>query len=229
MRTLRTDTSLALLAGLALTLACSDYGSGTNYGGGSAILRIVQSAADPTAVQVRWKGQSIGTSLAPGGVSALLSVSSGTAALELNPTGGGTASSRTVTFADGKRYTIIAQDSAGVVVPQVLDDTNAVVAAGKSKLRVIHSATQAPAIDIWRTQPDFQTLIQVMFPFAYQAASPYLESDPGDWSIVVTPEGQTDTLYSSGPINVGVGKLVTVVIIDNTAAGGINAVVIPDN
>ena len=229
MRTLRSYSSLTLLAGMAVAAACSDYGSSTNYGGGSAILRIVQSAADPTAVQVRWKGQSIGTSLAPGGVSALLSVSSGTAALDLTPTGAGTASSRTLTLADGERYTIIAQDSAGVVVPQLLNDTNAIVAAGKSKLRVIHSATQAPPIDIWRTQPDFDTLLTIMFPFAYQATSPYLESDPGDWTVVVTPEGQTDTLYSSGPINVGVGKLVTVVIIDSSAAGGIKAVVIPDN
>lgn len=230
MRTLRTYSSLPLLGGMAVAVACSDYGSGTNYGGGgSASLRIVQTAADPTAVQVRWKGQSIGTSLAPGSISALLSVSSGTAALELNPTGGGTASSRTLTLSDGERYTLIAQDSSGVVVPQLLSDTNAIVAAGKSKLRVIHSATQAPAVDIWRTQPDFQTLIRVMFPFAYQASSPYLESDPGNWSIVVTPEGQNDTLYSSGPINVGVGKLVTVVIIDSSAAGGINAVIIPDN
>jgi hypothetical protein len=210
-------------------LACSDYGSSTSYGGGSALLRIVQSAAAPTAVQVRWKGQPIGSSLAPGGVSALLNVSSGTAALELGPTGGGTASSHTLTLADKGRYTIIAQDSSGVLVPQLLEDTNAIVAAGKSKLRVIHSATQAAAIDIWRTQPDFQTLITIMTPFNYQAASPYLESDPGEWSIVVTPQAQTDTLFTSGPINVGVGKLVTVVVIDSSVVGGIDAVVIHDN
>lgn len=219
---------LALVAGIGVSLACSDYGSPT-YGGGNALLRIVQSAASPAAVQIRWKGQPIGTSLAPGGVSALLNIAPGTALLELNPTGGGTASSRTLTLTDGGRYTIITQDSSGVVVPQLLSDTNAIVAAGKSKLRVIHSATQAPAIDIWRTQPDFPDLIRVMFPFAYQAASPYLESDPGDWSVVVTPEGQTDTLYSSGPITVPVGKLVTVVIIDSSAAGGVKGVVIHDN
>jgi hypothetical protein len=221
-----------LAGGLSAVLACGDYGTSYTGGGGghgSAILRIVQSASGPNSVQVRWNGQLIVGGLSPGGISSRLNVAAGTAAFELTPIGGGTPSSRTLTFEDGGTYTVVAQDSSGVILPQLVNDTNAIVAAGKSKLRVIHSATQAPAIDIYRTQPDFQTLITIMFPFDYQDVSPYLESDPGDWSIVVTPAGLTDTLFFTGPINVGSGKLVTVVVMDSTAAGGIRAVVVPDN
>jgi hypothetical protein len=45
----------------------------------------------------------------------------------------------------------------------------------------------------------------------------------------VTPEGQNDTLYASGSFPVGDGKLVTVVVMDSTAAGGISAVLVQDN
>jgi hypothetical protein len=114
-------------------------------------------------------------------------------------------------------------------VPTVLADTNAIPVAGKSKLRVIHSASQAPAVDIWRRQPDFDTLVRVQFPFPYRAVSPYILSDPGDWHVTVSHENLTDTLYASGAITVADGKLVTVIVVDSSASGGITALIVPDN
>lgn len=138
-------------------------------------------------------------------------------------------SSGTVDLVAGQSYLLIAQDSQGVVVGSLVADTGAIVPAGKSKLRVVHSAGLAPVIDVYRTQPDFPTLVSVMFPFAFGATSPYLQSDPGDWSVVVTPDSLTDTLYATGPIAVPDGGRVTVVIVDSTASGGISAVVLHEN
>jgi hypothetical protein len=215
---------------LALGLACS--GSGVDEGpggGGTANLVAVQALRSAATVQVMVGGHSVLT-LSPGIASATVTIPAGTSSLQLQPTGGSAAgSTRTVTFAAGQRYLLVAAESSGVAVPTLLADTNATPVAGKSKLRVIHAAGLAPPIDIWRTQPDFPTLIRVMFPFDFNAVSPFLLSDPGDWSIVVTPEGQPDTLYATGSFSVGGGKLVTVVVMDSTAAGGISAVVVPDN
>ncbi len=75
---------------------------------------------------------------------------------------------------------------------------------GKSKLRVVHLAGTAPQVDIWRTQPDYQTPIRVMFPFPYGAESSYLQSDPGTWTVFVTSTTDWNTrLAESGPIPVG--------------------------
>ncbi len=112
-------------------------------------------------------------------------------------------------------------------VSAVIAPTGALVPAGKSKLRVTHSAGLAPAIDVYRTQPDFPSLVNVMFPFDFGAVSPYLQSDPGTWTVVVTPDNSTDTLYASGPIVVPDGERVSVVLVDSTASGGISAVVLP--
>ena len=215
----------------ALGMACSDSSTdeGNGNGGATADLVAVQALQSAAAVRVTIGGDSILT-LTPGVASAVVSIPAGTRSLQLQPSGGTAAgSTRTVTFEQGQRYLLVAADSSGVAIPSLLADTNAVPVAGKSKLRVIHAAGLAPPVDIWRTQPDWPALITIMLPFPFGATSPYLLSDPGDWSIVVTPEGQTDTLYATGSFTVGDGELVTVVVMDSTATGGISAIVIPDN
>ena len=222
-----------LLLLVLVAMSCSD---GTDEDGGNggglgatADMRVVGALQSATTIHVIVDGDSL-FAVAPGGVSATLPVPVGNRTVTLAPSGGTAIGSTWVMhFDEGQRYLLAASDSAGIAVPHVYGDTNAIPVAGKSKLRVIHAAGLAPPVDIWRTQPDFPTLIRVMFPFAFGAESPYLLSDPGDWSIVVTPEGQTDTLYATGSFTVGAGKLVTVVVMDSTASGGVSAVVVPDN
>jgi hypothetical protein len=104
-------------------------------------------------------------------------------------------------------------------VPWDITDTNAIVPAGASKLRVAHFAASAPAVTIRRRQPDFDSLMTVMFPFAYRAVSAYLQSTPGYWSVVVSHENQSDTLAVSGSFYVGDGERRTVVLVDDPAGG----------
>ncbi len=111
----------------------------------------------------------------------------------------------------------------------VTDNNGAPTTVGKSKVRFIHAAALAPAIDIWRTQPDWQTPIRVMFPFAYGAQSPYLQSDPGQWTTYVSPADQTDTLYAHPAFTVADGKRATVIIMDSSAAGGLTAIVVNED
>ena len=110
-------------------------------------------------------------------------------------------------------------DSSGFLRPQILLDTGAVVPANKSKLRVVHSAQAAGAIDLWRTQPDFPTPVRIMFPFDYGDESPYLQSDPGSWRVMVSTavanpgDPMPDTLANSGLIGVPAGTSRTVVLV----------------
>ncbi len=221
-----------LMAGLALAAGLSACNSSTDSGGGPAatgLFRVVQAVGSATSIAVRVDGNLLAT-LAAGSVSAPTAVAAGHHTLTLTPTGGGTqASTHDLHVTEGTSLTLVARDSAGFVVPAVLADTGAIVPAGKSKLRVMHAAALAPALDIYRSQPDFPSLVRVMFPFAYGAVSPYLQSDPGTWDIVVTPENQPDTLHHSGGFTVADGKRVTVIVMDLGAAGGITSIVVADN
>lgn len=225
MRSLRAMSVLALVGALS---ACGS-GSESSIGPPTGVFRMVQAVGSANSVTVLVDGDALFT-LAAGSVSAPTAVPVGDHAITLTPSGSGTqASTRDIHVTEGELRTLVVRDSAGIVVPAILPDTGAIVPAGKSKLRVMHAAALAPAVDIYRSQPDFPSLVTVMFPFAYGAVSPYIQSDPGTWDIVVTPVGQPDTLYHSGGFTVPDGKRVTVVIMDISAAGGVTSVVVTDN
>lgn len=220
-----------IVTGAALAAAMAGCSNSTDAGGGPAtgFIRMVQAVGSAPSVAVRVDGTLLIT-LAAGTVSAPTAVAAGQHTLTLTPTGGGIlASTHDIQVPEGASLTLVARDSAGIAVPALLADTGAIVPAGKSKLRVMHAAAQAPALSILRRQPDFPSFVSVMFPFAYGAVSPYLQSDPGTWQVLITPENQPDTLHLSGAFTVGDGKRVTVIVMDSSAAGGVTSIVVADN
>jgi hypothetical protein len=123
-----------------------------------------------------------------------------------------------------------------VLNPIALTDSGGVPAPGKTKLQVANFTTLSGPIDVYRRQPDFDGLVDIMFPFAYRAVSGYIQSDPGDWQILVASEARVngvppdvpqDTLLIVEPISLTAGQAVTVVLLDKVG-GGIDAVVTSD-
>ena len=109
---------------------------------------------------------------------------------------GGTTSSLLVTVAAGRVSTVAATRAmGGAMALTSLADSNAIVPAGASKLRVLHLAAHAGEVQIWRTQPDYQTPIRWAFPVTYNSIDTYYQSTPGTWEVRVW----TDTnLYRPG-------------------------------
>ena len=207
--------SAVVLAVAALALgACSDDILVEDPGGGTgAGLRVINASQAPLTVLV--DGRVVAQGLTVASVSSTLPIAPGSHQVRLQ-TAGGASAALTVQAAAGRTVTTFGTPAAGSgLAAAVLEDTGSVVPAGKSKLRVTHLAANAPAVDIWRTQPDFQTPIRVMFPFAYQATSSYLQSDPGAWEVFVTPAGGTTRLATTGPIAVPSGERRTVVLLDS--------------
>lgn len=219
------------LAALAFLCACSSGSTGPKNDG-LAKLVVVNASSSAGALSVYIDGTQIGQPVAPAAASAALSISPGTRSLELR-SAGSAGFTRSVEFSANAGVVAVGRDSAGTIAPDVLADTNAIVPAGASKLRVAHMAQHAGPIDIWRTQPDWGTPIRVMFPFPYLAESPYLQSTPGDWRVFVsdtvpaaTPNApMPDTLADSGPISVADGTSATVVVVDKPG-GGVTLVVV---
>lgn len=224
---MRTRLLAAFLPCLAAA-ACDEPGAPTTTP--ATLLRVINAADGPVDVLV--DGQTLLRGLAAGAVSPRLGVSATQHAVQLREAGTSTPSSAlAVTVAEGRTATVYARSTGGALDAEALLDTALVPGPGKSKLRVIHLAANAPAVDVWRTQPDYQTFIRIQFPFPYEAA-PVVASTPGTWEVRVTLAGESSELVSpvltsSGPIAVGEGELRTVVLLD-VANGGVKLELLDD-
>lgn len=213
---------------LAAAAAACDVKSPAAPGLGSgAALRVIVAAHGVSTVEVLVDRQMVATGLGFGATSDLVSLAPGAHHLLVRPAGSATvAGERWVLVDAGDTATAIAVDSSTVINPYVITDTGKVPAPGHTKLQVVHFAAGAPAIDVWRTQPDYDTLIRVMFPFAYRAASGYLQSTVGTWTIVVShattdsiPHAPPDTLLATGDIPIAADEAWTVVLLDGDSTG----------
>ena len=217
---MRTLLPAALLLCLA-AVACDDPEAPTTTP--ATTLRVINAADGPVDVLV--DGQTLLRGLAAGAISGPLGVTAAQHSVQLREAGSSTSSSAlAVTTAEGKVSTVYARSTGGGLGAASLVDTALVPGPGKGKLRVVHLAANAPALDVWRTQPDYQTFIRIQFPFPYEAA-PVVASTPGTWEVRVTLAGESTELVSpvlatSGPIAVAEGELRTVVVLD-AANGGV--------
>jgi hypothetical protein len=129
---------------------------------------------------------------------------------------------------DGQPRLVVARSVNGTVTPTVLSDTGSIVPAGATKLRVVHMAAGAPAVDVWRTQPDFPTNVRVMTPFAFQGVSPYLQSTPGTWTVTVTPRNEAATAPANALATITValleGESASIVLVPGATAGSVSLV-----
>lgn len=211
--------TMALLGVLAVA-ACDSGPDAPGFT--TAGLRVVNGAA-AGSIEIRVDGHLYAT--VPAASMTPVTLMDGGHSIEFRVVGSGVATTRTVTAVTGVARTLVLYDTTTGLASSILSDTGAVAPPGKSKLRVAHFAANAPALDIWRTQPDFQTPIRVQFPFPYQAVSPYLQSDVGDWRVMVSSAAagvnppMPDTLANSGPIAIGTAETLTIVVVDKPGGG----------
>ena len=220
--------SASSLALLALLSACgNDTVTGTP-GGDRPALRVVNALTTP--VDVLLDGSVVISGLPAGAIDTALSAS-GSHTLALRTVGGGPApsASQTVTVSDGALSTIAVLRAAnGSVSSTFLDDTNNIVPAGKTKLRVLHFASNAGTLQVFRTQPDYQQPIAWQFPFTYQAdpnslSAPFYQSTPGTWEVRIWQTPADASGWASAPVKVLVplasGEKRTIVILDKPGGG----------
>jgi hypothetical protein len=142
---------------------------------------------------------------------------------------GSSSTAATVQLADGAVVGVAAvRAGGGALRVESLDDTNAVVPAGATKLRVLHLAALTGEIQVWRTQPDFPTPTRWAFPFTYNGVNTYYQSTPGRWEVrawtdVTTfppgdPRGWTQASAITS-VTLGDGQKKTIVILDRPGGG----------
>lgn len=189
----------------------SDSGA-TNPVTGSAAIRVVNASQAPVDIVV--DGQTVLHGLQVATVSDRINVASGNHQVRLAGPSGSSAQV-TIDAPTGATRIAVVTPAASSLSASILADTGALVPAGKTKLRVAHLAAGAGSIEIWRTQPDFQTPIHIMTPFDYQAMSPYLQSDAGNWEVFVTRASSTTKVATTGSVAIPAGEKRTVVLLDS--------------
>ena len=221
--------SKILIAVAALTVATSCDGGPTSLlgttGGDQLGVRIVNAFTGPVDVLV---DGNVVLSAVPAGQINTASMAAGGHTVALRPTGGGASISQSVTAATGTLSTIAATVSGGVLAAAVLDDTNSVVPSGATKLRVLHLAPNAGTLQVYRTQPDYQTPISWQFPFNYQPdptslSAPFYQSTVGSWEVRIwqTPADASgwDTATARVTVPLVSGAKATIVILDKPGGG----------
>jgi hypothetical protein len=226
-----------LIGGVLLAAVSCSGNDGTGPVAATGSLRVIQAAESTATLDVLVDGGVVINGLGTGTVSSPVSVPVGQRTIGFRPAGGATSPNllQLAVLADSE-YTTVVIDSSTVLNPVALTDSGGIPAAGKTKLQVANFASQAGPIDVYRRQPDFDGLVDLMFPFDYRAVSGYVQSDPGEWQVLVATEARIagvppdvpqDTLLIVEPISLAAGQAATVVLLDK-AGGGIDAVVMRD-
>ena len=195
---------------------------------GASGLRVVNALTTPVDVII--DGAVAIPALAAGAIGTA-APSAGSHALVLRPAGSAASASRSITTLAGARHTLaVVHGANGSPSSAMLDDTNGVVPAGATKVRVLHLAPSAGTLQVYRTQPDHQQPVSWQFPFEYQAeptsiSAPFYQSTPGTWEIRVWRTREASG-WDGAPLRVRIplagGEKRTVLLLD-APGGGVRA------
>jgi hypothetical protein len=209
-----------LLAATALTAACDDD---DNTGPeGEARVRVVHASPDAPSVDVLLDDAEVLSDVPYLAASDYLAASADDHNLKVNAAGTATTViDADVTLADGTDYTVIASGLVAEITPIVLVDDNSTPAAGNARVRAIHGAPGAPAVDIYVTAPgaDLVAAVPVLTGVAFGDVADYLEVPAGDYQVRVTPVGTKVLAIDSGALTLESGQVRTAIAVDAPGGG----------
>ncbi|MEO8623468.1 MAG: DUF4397 domain-containing protein [bacterium] len=223
---MRFFAKVAPFAFLSFVAACGSDSPTTCCSEGQTGLRVVNAFTSPVDVLI--DGSVVVSGLAAGSVG-MAAATSGDHTLLLRPTGSTASVSQSITTTTGSLNTIAAlRAQSGSLSTTVLDDTNSVVPAGATKVRVLHFAPSAGTLQVFRTQPDYQTPIAWQFPFTYQAtpnslSAPFYQSTAGTWEVRIWQTPADASGWANAPVKVVIpllsGEKRTILILDDVGGG----------
>lgn len=210
-----------LLVAGALTAACSDDDDSTGPEG-EASVRVVHVSPDAPAVDVLVDDAPVLTDVAYLASSEYLELTSGERNLKVNAAGTTTNVIDTdVSLVDGADYTVIASGLVETIEPIVLEDDNSTPAAGNARVRAIHGAPSAPAVDVYVTAPgaDLAAATPALTNVEFGDVADYIEAPAGDYQLRVTLAGTKTVVIDSGALSLAAGQVRTAIAVDAPGGG----------
>ncbi|MGZ8399296.1 MAG: DUF4397 domain-containing protein [Gemmatimonadales bacterium] len=208
-------------AAAAFATACSDDDS-TTAPTTEAGVRVVHASPDAPNVDVLVDDAQVLSAVPYLGASGYLDVPAGSRNVKVNAAG----TSTTVIDADlpltaGTSYTVIAGGLVSDIAPIVVEDDLSAPSSGNVKVRAVHGAPSAPAVDIYVTAPgaDLAAATPTLTNVPFGAASDYLEVPAGDYQVRVTPAGLKVVVIDSGSLTLAAGQVRTAIAVDSEGGG----------
>lgn len=128
--------------------------------------------------------------------------------------------------------TVIALGTEAAPQTLVLVDDNGAPAAGKVKLRVVHAAASASAVDVYvlANANELANATPAKGNLASKAASDYLVRDAGTFVVILTTAGTKTPLLTVADVQVATGKIRTIVAVEKAGGGApLEAITLVDN
>jgi hypothetical protein len=217
-----------LVSALAITTATAQMTNGR--------LRVVHASPDAPAVDVLVDGVRVLENLPYREYSEYLPIPAGTHEVRVNVTGTNTTVLQaTPAIMAGMDYTAAAVGFAGGKSPALnillLTDNNALPAGQNIKVRVVHGAPSAPAVDIYVTTP-FEALgnkTPVLASVPFGVASGYLEVPASLYQARVAVAGTKTIAIDSHRLVTWPGIIRTVIAVDQKGGGSpFDFIILPD-
>jgi hypothetical protein len=128
----------------------------------------------------------------------------------------------TQNLVEGRYYTVIAANTAAAIEPLVIDEDGSAPPTGKLRLKVVHAAPSAPAVDIYVSSPTDDVTLVALSPAVanatFKTISPSLDIAPGDYFVRVTAAGTKNILFDSGKLSLSEGASLTLVAVEQSGA-----------
>lgn len=191
---------------------------------GDACINVVHASPDAPAVDVYLDGAVALEGLAFGSISGWVAVPAGDHQVQVTPTGEAVDAAvidATVTLEAGAGYHVAATGLVAEIAPAIYQaDLSAT--DGMARVRVLHTAPDAPAVDVAVTGGD--VLIEnIEFP----NASEFLLVPAGAYDLEVRPTGTTDVALALPGVELEAGMVYDVFAIGLLADETLNVLVVP--
>lgn len=132
-----------------------------------------------------------------------------------------------VPVTEGSRVTIFALNELAAIEPLVFIDDQPAVAADEVRMRIVHAASSAPAVEVWLSEPGLDlenpgngTLISAVFDFKQELTVDPLVVPAGDYQVRVSlPGDPANPLFDSGTIGLPGGADLVIAAVVNTGPG----------
>lgn len=196
-----------LLTGLLALALVNGPRPHTAHAQAPALVRVAHMAPGAPPVDVALDGQMVLRSLAFGEVSGYAPVPAGTRQARVTPAGARepVVIEASLSVESGRAYTVVATGELPSLAPAVLNDDLTPPPAGQAKVRFVHSAPDAPAVDIAVAGGS------VLFAnVAFRNASMTATVPAGTYTLEVRPTGQQAAVLSVPNVTLSAGDIITI-------------------
>jgi hypothetical protein len=206
---------------LTLTLAAV-VGCGSNDDNDEARLRVFHASPDAPNVDVLVNGGSVLEDVPYTAASEFLPLTAGKSRITVTVAGTNTAViDEQLDLGHNTDYLVVAAGKVAEIAPIVVTADRSAPPEGSARVRVLHTAASAPAVDVYVTAPGagIRSAEPVLSNVPFRAISNYLTVPAGSYDVSVTVAGTKNIAIEALNLAISDGLVATVAALDSTGGG----------